>query len=137
MRSTKIKQATEDILKNSKTPVSVPEILEALNLKKISPDEAKPLCFANKTTIYRILQSLLVQELVLELDFGEGKKRYEFVKLGHHHHLICKKCKKIEHVELSEIEKTLVDSQRKISRKSNFKVTDHTIELFGLCQRCQ
>ena len=127
MRSTKLKQLTRHILETTATPVSVPDILEALAVLKIS---------ANKTTIYRELESLMQQGIISELDFGEGKKRYELTK-DHHHHLICEKCNAIEHVDLDELENTLQTTQSKIGKQRNFHITHHSLELFGLCKGCQ
>lgn len=127
MRSTKLKQLTQQILENAESPVSVPDILEALRVLKIS---------ANKTTIYRELESLMQQGVIIELDFGEGKKRYE-VNQKHHHHLICERCNTVEHIELDELEDTLQTTQSKLSNQTSFKVTHHTLELFGICKGCQ
>ncbi len=128
MRNTKIKQSTQQVIQNSKEPISVLEILEQLKNLKIS---------ANETTIYRILKSFLIQGIILELDFGEGKKRYEFNNHNHHHHLICKKCSKIEHIKLNDLETVLNNNKKEILQQSNFKITDHNLELFGLCGGCK
>lgn len=128
MRNTKIKQSTQQVIQNSKVPISVLEILEQLKNLKIS---------ANETTIYRIMKSFLKQGIILELDFGEGKKRYEFNNHSHHHHLICKKCNKVEHVKLNDLETVLDNNKKEIFQQSNFKITGHNLELFGYCGGCK
>ena len=127
MRTTRLKLLTQQILENASSPVSVPDILEALRVLKIT---------ANKTTIYRELESLMYQGLITELDFGEGKKRYE-IRDDHHHHLICTQCSSVEHIELDELEGLLTTTQAKIAKQMDFKVIEHKLELFGMCKGCQ
>jgi Fur family transcriptional regulator, ferric uptake regulator len=112
-----IKQKILNLLENSDLPVSVPDILVKVK--------------ANKTTVYRELDQFLSDGLVKEVEFGDGKKRYEIEK-SHHHHLVCKNCGKIEDIEINE--KSLLT---KIKTKSNFKIENHSIEFFGLCNLCQ
>lgn len=87
----------------------------------------------NKTTIYRQLDFLVEQGLIQELDFGEGKKRYE-LKKEHHHHLICTGCHKVQCIEIKENFKGQEDE---IDKKENFKITSHMLEFFGICNNCQ
>ena len=48
-------------------------------------------------TVYRTLELMVNNGLVYKFDFGDGRARYELAEGGksggHHHHLICKKCK--------------------------------------------
>jgi Fur family ferric uptake transcriptional regulator len=88
---------------------------------------------ANKTTIYRQLDFLLSEGLIRELDFGEGKKRYE-LKSGHHHHLLCTKCK---HIECVDIEDNFQKEEEEILKRNNFKIKSHMLEFFGICGKCQ
>ncbi len=112
-----IKKQLVSLLEKSEIPVSVPEIL-----KKIK---------ANKTTIYRELDQFLLEGKISEVDFGDGKKRYELEK-SHHHHLVCKSCGKIENIEIDE-NKFL----KNVNNKSNFLIEKHSIEFFGKCINCQ
>ena len=112
-----IKNQILNLLKKSTTPISVPEIIS-----KIS---------ANKTTIYRELDQFLSDGLINEIEFGDGKKRYEITR-DHHHHLVCKNCNKIEDIEIDE--KILLT---KIKKQSNFFIENHSMEFFGKCINCQ
>ncbi|HWA52385.1 MAG TPA: transcriptional repressor [Patescibacteria group bacterium] len=111
-----IKTKLQKLLAKSKSPISVPEILEEID--------------ANKTTIYRELTSFIKDGLITEIEFGDGKKRYEWKDHGHHHHLICKTCGKIEDVKVDE--KKLIKS---ITNK-NFLIESHSLEFFGKCKNC-
>ncbi len=86
---------------------------------------------ANKTSIYRQIDKLLSEGIVVSIEFGDGKKRYELASLGHHHHMVCDHCGKVEDLEIPE------ETLSHLSGVSNFKITRHNLEFFGLCNRCQ
>ena len=114
-----IKKSLVSLLGEFKKPLSVSEILETIP--------------ANKTTIYRNLYELLNDQVVAELDFGDGTKRYETVNLGHHHHLVCTNCKRIEEVEIGD---KLMRQEKQLEKKTGFKSIKHNLEFFGLCSTC-
>jgi Fur family ferric uptake transcriptional regulator len=127
LRETKNKRLIRNILQSSTHPLSVPELLVALKTLHIT---------INKTTVYRELESLITQDKLIELDFGEGKKRFEWNTKTHHHHLICKKCQKVEHIDMTKLESAVDIAEKEALENNNFTVTGHTIELFGLCGGC-
>ncbi|EKD90929.1 MAG: hypothetical protein ACD_30C00056G0006 [uncultured bacterium] len=88
----------------------------------------------DRTTIYRQITFLKNQGIVKEIDFGEGKKRYEFFANDHHHHLICLKCKSVEDFDLKQ---DLALEEKRIKKEKKFKVMNHSLEFFGVCKRCQ
>jgi len=121
---TKVRTALLEILKETSTPISIQDILLKLKSKKLNP---------NKTTIYREIEFLTGLGLVSDVDFGEGKKRYE-ASGDHHHHIICVNCKTIKDVSL---DKDLDLFNAKIAKQAGFKPVGHSLEFFGLCSDCQ
>lgn len=117
-RNTIIKRQILETFENAKYPISALEIISKVN--------------ANKTTIYRELFAFNSNGIIREVDFGDGKKRYELSNLGHHHHLICKKCNKVDDIFLDE-EYLL----KKVEKESSFKIENHSLEFFGVCNSCQ
>ncbi|MDP3996699.1 MAG: Fur family transcriptional regulator [bacterium] len=99
----------------------------------ILSEAAKTVRKFNKTTIYRELDFLKKEEVISEIEFGDGKKRYEIAGLPHHHHAVCTVCEKVEDVILDE---DLEKVERKILRDKKFKVKNHLLEFFGLCKNC-
>lgn len=87
----------------------------------------------SKATVYRILSILVDAGLIDEHDFGQSQKFYEH-SLGHEHHdhLICTRCGKIIEFMDPDIEKLQVAA----ARRYNFQVTDHTLNIYGLCAPC-
>lgn len=104
------------ILKNTNKPVDAIYLTKKVNV--------------NKTTIYRTLENLLKENSIIEIDFGDGKKRYE-LNNNHHHHIVCKNCGKIEDIEFNE--KNLMN---KVKQQTNFLIENHSIEFFGTCNSC-
>lgn len=86
----------------------------------------------NKTTVYRQIERLISSGKVVEVELGDGKKRYELKDLKHHHHLVCKNCGKLEDIELNE-ENLL----KEVSKRTKFRVDSHNLEFFGKCIDCK
>lgn len=104
-------------------PLSVREL--NLALKSLGVD-------VNKTTLYRQLETLKSLNKIREIDFGEGKARFELERNECHHHMVCESCGKVEDIEIDE--KKLLSG---LKSKSTFKVNRHSIEFFGLCADCK
>lgn len=86
-------------------------------------------------TIYRTLQIFDSLDIVHKLDFDGGAYRYEIVdekESHHHHHLICEKCDRVTEVHLD-----LLDSlEEVVENEYNFRITDHRVKIFGICEAC-
>ena len=125
-RNTPIRTAIMEILSKTKKPLTTQEVLAALFKKEIK---------ANKTTIYRQLQSLKEKHITNEVHFNDRNIRYELnEKDNHHHHLICVKCKVVKDITLEE---DLHQQEKIVWEKNNFKVLQHFLEFFGICKKCQ
>ena len=94
------------------------------------------------TTVYRTLDLLVRMGFINKLTFADGPSRYEFKsekKEKHHHHLLCKNCGRIiDYSDFINEELELVKkTEETLAKKHNFKVLDHNIEFYGLCEECQ
>lgn len=121
---TEVRTEIVKILLNSDTPLTIIELIKKLEEKTLKP---------NKTTVYREVEFLRDLEVIEEVDFGEGKKRYE-ISNSHHHHVICVNCKTIKDVSM---DKDIDSFGEKIMDKTGFKSIGHSLEFFGLCPDCQ
>ncbi len=92
-----------------------------------------PNCKIGISTVYRTLNLLESNQFVSSISFGIQGKKYEFSSKPHHDHLICIKCGKIVEFEDETIEKL----QEKIAKMRGFKMTDHIMQLYGICNECQ
>lgn len=84
-------------------------------------------------TIYRTLTLLEESDIVTSLSFGSQGKKYELGAKDHHDHMICTNCGLITEFVDEEIEKR----QQAIAKELGFKMTDHSMQIFGICKNCQ
>lgn len=89
---------------------------------------------ASRATVYRTLSMLTDAGFLESLDAGQGELLYEHV-LGHSHHdhLVCTECGRIEEFRESRIE----ELQEEMAEKFGFRLTSHSMRLFGLCPGCR
>ncbi len=87
------------------------------------------------TTVYRELEFLRQQGILVPVSFADGVQRYESAELEHHHHLICIQCNAIEdvHIEHGELDK----AEKVIAKTTGFEVFQHSLEFYGHCRKCQ
>ena len=84
-------------------------------------------------TVYRTLSLLESEEMVTSLSFGAQGKKYELGKKQHHDHMICTQCETIIEFVDDEIERL----QDEIASNHNFKITTHSMQIYGICGACQ
>ncbi len=104
-----------------------PEALHQL-IQKENPDLKTGIA-----TVYRTLSRLEDSNIVTSLSFGAQGKKYELGAKDHHDHMICTKCGDITEFVDEEIE----NRQHSIAKEHNFKMQDHSMQIYGLCQNCQ
>lgn len=123
-RLTSVRVFVINFLETHKKPFDVITIQTAL---------AKSVKKVNKTTVYREMEFLLSQGLIKQVNFGDGKNRYELSNLPHHHHLVCDKCHTIEDIFFQNELKTI---ESKIKKTKKFSIKRHVLEFFGVCHTC-
>ncbi|WP_457744808.1 Fur family transcriptional regulator [Sulfurimonas sp.] len=84
-------------------------------------------------TVYRTLSLLEDSDIVTSLSFGAQGKKYELGAKEHHDHLICTECGEITEFVDEEIEKR----QEIIAKELGFKMSDHSMQIYGICKTCQ
>ncbi len=87
-------------------------------------------------TVYRTLQLLSDLKVLSRLNLDDGCVRYELIhddEEHHHHHLICTECGKVIEVVVDLLEPL----ENEIEKNYNFKINDHKLKFFGICETCQ
>jgi Fur family ferric uptake transcriptional regulator len=84
-------------------------------------------------TVYRTLSLLEESNVVTSLSFGAQGKKYELGAKEHHDHLICTECGEITEFVDEAIEKR----QHAITDELGFKMLDHSMQIYGICKKCQ
>lgn len=122
LKQTPARLAILEVLLNEHGPFSTQEIMEKI------PDN---LC--DQATVFRNLKSLKEKNIITDVVFASDRVHYELYRPNHHHHhIICTSCNKKEPLHQCEI-----SAIKKEANKLGFLVTDHRIELYGLCTQCK
>ena len=82
-------------------------------------------------TVYRVLTQFEQSGLLSRQHFETGKAVFELNQGGHHDHLVCLQCGRVEEFYDSEIEKR----QGEIARKSGFELRGHSLALYADCTK--
>jgi Fur family ferric uptake transcriptional regulator len=86
----------------------------------------------NPSTVYRTLEILVAEGLVLRTDLGADRNFYEPAHDHRHHHVVCRDCGRVAHVH----DDALGDLGARVQRASGFALGDREVTLFGLCAAC-
>src|SRR5215469_2597525 len=80
-------------------------------------------------TVYRVLTQFEQAGLLVRHHFESGKAVFELNQGGHHDHLVCLQCGRVEEFFDPEIEKR----QLKIARERGFNIAEHALYLYAEC----
>jgi Fur family transcriptional regulator, ferric uptake regulator len=84
-------------------------------------------------TVYRALSVLREREVVDELSHRAGESCYRLCTPGHHHHLVCSRCHRVDELEGCEVEAWIAQA----AKVHGFRAASHTLEVFGVCADCR
>ncbi|MBI4478599.1 MAG: transcriptional repressor [Acidobacteria bacterium] len=83
-------------------------------------------------TVYRNLQLLVGQGILLERKIGNRPARYE-AQRRRHYHISCVQCGALE--DLAVPYQEVLD--RRVQRMVRYELREHRMEFYGVCPRCQ
>ena len=122
LKTTRARLLILSILDSNHKPFSVVELVKILKTK------------IDQATIYRNLLSLEKASLVRRIDLKDDKAYFEIIDEHDHHHIICNNCGLIEDFYGCNINEL---TNKALHKSKQFaKVSDHSMELFGICKKC-
>lgn len=121
----KVTAARKSVLKylHGKPPQSAQDIIDYLSQANIPADPV---------TVYRSLDQFSTKGIVKQVNFHEGKFRYELAG-DHHHHLVCQSCDTVIPIEDCNIQESVSDQ----ADQHGFTISHHSLEFFGKCNNCK
>lgn len=125
LRLTRPRQVVINILEAASIPLSP----QTIHQRALAHNEKIGL-----VTVYRTLDLLDEFGLVRRVHSQDECQGYVLASPGHHHHLVCRSCKHA--VEFIGSEDLTAIVQR-VERHTGYQVSDHLLELYGLCPTCQ
>ncbi len=135
MKNSELKKAG---LKATLPRLKILELLEVDELRHVSAEDVyKKLLDMGEdvglATVYRVLTQFEAAGLVNRHHFEGGHSVFELDQGSHHDHLVCEKCGQIEEF----YEQTIESCQSKIAEKFGYRMTDHSLYIYGVCPACQ
>ena len=109
-------------------PLTIPEILTT------SPGLTQSSAYRNIT----VLMEAGAARRVTGVDDHGRFELAEELSGHHHHHLVCDNCGKVADVHASpRLERALAEAARAAGDEQDFDVTEHRIDLVGVCADCR
>lgn len=84
-------------------------------------------------TVYRALADLAASGEADSLQSKDSELLYRACTTSHHHHLICRDCRKTVEIEANSVEKWA----DQVAGEHGFSSPSHNIDIFGICTPCQ
>jgi Fur family ferric uptake transcriptional regulator len=88
----------------------------------------------SRSSVYRVMEELERIGLLQRVELGQGMVRYEAVRggPGHHHHLVCDLCGRLQPFTDPGLERAI----RRLSDRVPLRVSEHEIVIRGACEAC-
>jgi Fur family ferric uptake transcriptional regulator len=88
----------------------------------------------SRSSVYRVMEELEEIGLLQRVELGQGMVRYEPVRgePGHHHHLVCDCCGRLQPFTDDGLERAI----RRLSDRVPLRVSEHEIVIHGSCDTC-
>ena len=101
--------------------MSIDELYNAIKLKFPSISLA---------TVYKNINAMMEKNFIQEVKIPNQKSRYELIKEPHSH-VVCKKCGKVEDIDLD-----LSSVTKDAIKKSHYKIDEDALIFSGICPDC-
>src|SRR5512134_1422176 len=112
------------------------ELFETSKVRHLSAEDVYKALIAEGmdvglATVYRVLTQFEQAGLLARQHFETGKAVFELNQGGHHDHLVCLQCGKVEEFYDAEIEQR----QSEVARKRGFELKGHSLALYADCTK--
>jgi len=125
-RYTEQRRRLIDILARAGSPVALPDILRGRR-------------GLAQSSVYRNLVDLEQAGVVRRVMVDDEHGRYELTEdlTGHHHHLICSRCGRVQDLPMpAGFERTMDRTLDALAQQAGFAEVSHRLDLIGLCGDC-
>ncbi|ALP54754.1 Fur family transcriptional regulator [Candidatus Tenderia electrophaga] len=125
-------------LKATVPRLKILEILEAHKDQHMRAEDVyKALLDSNEdiglATVYRVLTQFEAAGLVERHHFEGGHSVFELDQGEHHDHMLCISCGRVDEF----VDDTIEERQKAIAKKAGYKITNHSLHIYGVCPECQ
>lgn len=123
-RLTSPRRAVVEVLANSQRALTAAEIFELAREQYPS---------LGLVSVYRTLEKLEELELIQRVHHPDSCQAFIAGFLGHQHLLICQSCGRTQFFEGDDLEPLF----NRVAQESGYQISEHWLQLFGLCDECR
>ena len=86
-----------------------------------------------RATVFRTMKILLDLNIVCRVILDDGAMHYRVSTRGHHHHLVCIDCGRVEDFSQCDVQALTRD----LAKATGYEIERHWLEVYGRCQACR
>lgn len=125
-------------LKATAPRIKILEILEKNKAGHVSAEDVYKILIdmeedVGLATVYRVLTQFETAGLVKRHNFESGHSLFELNQGEHHDHLLCVKCGRVDEF----VDEMIESRQEAVAKNAGYKMTDHSLCIYGVCANCQ
>ncbi len=109
------------------------DVLVSMPAHFTADDVLRELPDVGRATVFRTMKLLQDLNLVCRVLLEDGSLHYRISARGHHHHLVCRDCGRIEDFSNCDVS-SLIDQ---LSASTEYEIEGHWLEVYGRCSACR
>ena len=86
-----------------------------------------------RATVFRTMKLLQDLNVVCRVLMEDGSMHYRLSTRGHHHHLVCRSCGRVEDFANCDVSSLV----RQLARATEYEIEGHWLEIYGRCASCR
>jgi Fur family ferric uptake transcriptional regulator len=86
-----------------------------------------------RATVFRTMKLLTDLNLLCRVLLDDGQLHYRLSSRGHHHHLVCRDCGRVEDFSNCDVDGLV----RELAKSTEYDIEGHWLEVYGRCQACR
>jgi len=106
--------------------VAAPAHFTVDDVLRLAPD-------VGRATVFRTMKLLLDLNVVCRVLMEDGSLHYRLSTRGHHHHLVCRSCGRVEDFATCDVSSLVGE----LARNTAYQIEGHWLEVYGRCASCR